>query len=221
MHHATSLASIGPRLQLIQLQGSQHVVCRPRTMLNLSKRWPVQTLLTTTTVCERFWGDCRIHSLRRCRAASTSSFTDDDSVEEQDPPERRVPRRRRQRHRFQVDEVPSFHEFQQQQRARGLYRQFCRLVWPTPQRTELVRQVRHEFLQAASTKDEWQVKRALSEGSRRLKELSAMLDGSVKVEGGRVPPAVVGATHPAQQWPWQRQESDQPHRPVPFPPKSM
>jgi hypothetical protein len=140
-------------------------------------------------------------------------------------------RRKRRRHRFQVDNIPSFQDFQQQQRTRGLYRQFLRLVWDTPQRKDFLSQIRHEF-QNVTVGDDWQRKRALSEGSRRLKELSAMLGTSVAAQkpgrdngdgrgrddnssgetSTRVPPST------SELWPWQRQEVIV-HGPVSYPPK--
>jgi hypothetical protein len=140
-------------------------------------------------------------------------------------------RRKRHRHRFQVDSIPSFQDFQQQKRTRGLYRQFLRLVWHTSQRSDFLSQIRHEFRNVA-VGDDWQRKRAFSEGGRRLKELSAMLGTSVAArnssrEGGdgvddhssrdastRAPPST------SELWPWQRQEEALPHGPVAYPPKT-
>jgi hypothetical protein len=143
--------------------------------------------------------------------------------------DRTTPRKRR-RHRFHVDSIPSFQDFQQQQRARSLYRQYLRLIWPTSQRGDFLVQVRHEF-RIAPADDDWQRKRALSEGSRRLKELGAMLGSSIvsrkarddnsaddHESNARGQPPVHAST--SKQWPWQRQEDALPSRPIPFPPKS-
>jgi hypothetical protein len=140
-------------------------------------------------------------------------------------------RRKRRRHRFQVDSIPSFQDFQQQQRARGLYRQFLRLVWHTSQRGDFLSQIRHEFRNVAVV-DDWHRKRAISEGGRRLKELSAMLGTSVAAKSvskdngdgpenhssgersTRAPPST------SELWPWQRREGALQNGPVSYPPKS-
>jgi hypothetical protein len=140
-------------------------------------------------------------------------------------------RRKRRRHRFQVDSIPSFQDFQQQQRTRGLYRQFLRLVWRTSQRTDFLSQIRHEFRNVA-VGDDWQRKRALSEGGRRLKELSAMLGTSVAAKNSgrdngdrrddhssgegstRVPVST------SELWPWQRQDGALQNAPLSYPPKA-
>jgi hypothetical protein len=139
-------------------------------------------------------------------------------------------RRKRRRHRFQVDSIPSFQDFQQQQRTRGLYRQFLRLVWGTSQQKDFLSQIRHEFRNVV-VGDDWQRKRALSEGSRRLKELSAMLGTSVAAQksirdggDGRDDhsPGETSTSAPpstSELWPWQRQEGTL-HGPVSYPPKT-
>lgn len=141
---------------------------------------------------------------------------------------------KRRRHRFHVDNIPSFQDFQQQQQIRSLYRQYLRLIWPTSQRGDFLAQVRVEFRNTPAD-DDWQRKRAMSEGSRRLKELSAMLGSSIVSRRARdngsgadndeslefrpqqhssVPPAS------SDQWPWQREEEILPRPPMLFPPKS-
>lgn len=139
-------------------------------------------------------------------------------------------RRKRRRHRFQVESIPSFQDFQQQQRTRGLYRQFLRLVWDTPQRKDFLSQIRHEF-QNVAVGDDWQRKRALSEGSRRLKELSAMLgtsvaaqksgrdDGTGRDDNSSGQTSTLAPPSTSELWPWQRQEATL-HGPVSYPPKT-
>jgi hypothetical protein len=114
---------------------------------------------------------------------------------------------RRQRHTFlrssstdlDLDIVPSFAEFQQQVRVKSMYRQYLRLIYQkflvvsstnddksssTAGRDEMIAQVRQEFKKQSnnnSSMSAWGVKRAMSEGSRRFKELSSMLGNSVVV----------------------------------------
>jgi len=93
--------------------------------------------------------------------------------------------RKRHRHRFRTtEEIPSFHEFQLQQRVRSLYRQFTRLVLTQQQsaRRDLQNQIRREF--RLPQQDQWHVKRSVSEGNRRFKELSAMLGSSLVPPSG-------------------------------------
>jgi hypothetical protein len=161
-----------------------------------------------------------------CVAVSRKLTSDDDAT----PSTETSNRRKRRRHRFQVDSIPSFQDFQQQKRTRGLYRQFLRLVWGTSQRMDFLSQIRHEFRNVAVV-DDWQRRRALSEGSRRLKDLSAMLSTSVAAQKsirddgdarddhspGETSTSVPPST--SELWPWQRQEGTL-HGPVSYPPKT-
>lgn len=93
-------------------------------------------------------------------------------------------RRKRQRHRFDnIDQVPSFEKFQQDQQTRALYRQFMRLIYRVPSggKEEMLLQVRRQFRQANTPGEmsAWDVKRAQSEASKRLKELRTMLGNVV------------------------------------------
>ena len=147
--------------------------------------------------------------------------------------------RNRRRHRFgRADEIPSFRDFQKQMQVRSLYRQFTRLVRtssPTASSNgpELQGQIRREF--RLPQQDSWHIQRALSEGGRRYKELSAMLGNSVKrnrqttatpidssqptyanSSSSNAPPASI-----TSKWPWnQTIKNGPPQRPSPFPPKS-
>jgi len=127
---------------------------------------------------------------------SSSSSSDNDDVVVT-----KSPRRRRRRHNFDLDRVPSFEAFQQQQNIRSLYRSFLRLAYGSSSRDELVKQVRHEFRQGASSDDPWTVKRAISDGGKRYKELSAMLSN---VPGGKNEPnAQETKNRKSSTWPWQ------------------
>jgi hypothetical protein len=106
--------------------------------------------------------------------------------------------KRRIRHTFRnnntIDTIPSFRDFQQTIQIRTLYRQFIRLFKKTRHGTssdnnntntttnndttstaskELKDQVRREFRQQHT--DNWSIKKALSEGTRRYEDLSAMI----------------------------------------------
>lgn len=149
--------------------------------------------------------------------------------------------RRRKRHRFNLntDEVPSFQDFQQNFQIRSLFRKFLRLVGPTKSANgsqtdridpsessrssfyELRLQVRREFKAIPKTADRWDVKRAISDGNKRYKELTAMF---MSVPRGRtrqttedstnpsnLPLKVEGATNPS--WPWETTESFQQRSP--------
>ena len=134
--------------------------------------------------------------------------------------------RRRRRHRFRTttDDIPSFQEFQQQVKVRSLFRQFLRLTSPIASddvSSDLRTQIRREFrANTGNQLDQWDIKRALSEGGKRLKELSAMLHSipmKKPVDNGVVS-AQEKPEESSSQWPWQ---SDTP-RPPPlrFPSKS-
>jgi len=133
-------------------------------------------------------------------------------------------RRKRHRHRFNTisEDIPSFQEFQQQQQIRSLYRKFTRLVFQKASSTgkDLQSQIRREF--RLPQQDSWHIKRSVSEGNRRYKELSAMLGTSVKPNDQPTTSAPASATG---NWPWNNKSStnnsgDRPQRPLPFPPKS-
>lgn len=149
-------------------------------------------------------------------------------------------RRKRHRHRFNnfTDEIPSFQEFQQQQQVRSLYRKFTRLVFQkaaASTRIDLQRQIRHEFRLHQS--DAWHVKRSLSEGNRRYKELTAMLGSSVVSANNNntsssdnqsaLPTEASVPASSTGNWPWNRPSSSHNgdtngtrKRPLPFPRKS-
>lgn len=153
------------------------------------------------------------------RTLTTHSLDETNNLGEKDDKESTAstkPRRRR-RHNFDLHQVPSFQAFQQQQQIRSLYRQFLRLAYNSSAKDELVAQIRREFRQVSSSDDNdpWALKRALSEGGRRYKELSAML-GSVPSTGGRQQETEQEdnvdssnsyksnqSTKPSAPWPWQ------------------
>jgi hypothetical protein len=125
-------------------------------------------------------------------SSSTSDTTTTDSDSPQPPPQQQR-KRRRKRHNFDLQAVPSFAAFQQEQSIRTLYRQFMRLAYRRQDKDDdnsnkrkhddLVLQIRREFrhVSISTNDDPWATKRALSEGHRRYKELTAMLSS---VPGG-------------------------------------
>mmetsp|Transcript_4411 Transcript_4411/g.12226 ORF Transcript_4411/g.12226 Transcript_4411/m.12226 type:complete len:302 (+) Transcript_4411:123-1028(+) len=172
--------------------------------------------------------------------------------------------RRRQRHRFDqnqfLDDIPSFETFQLQQQTRRLYRQFLRLIYQalggnhnhnhnnhdknnnnssssSSSRDELLQQVRRQFrsANAADPMSNWDVKRAHSEGGKRLKELSSLLGHHHgTTSSGSSPKDDQDTVEPQQQqqhweetkpvpkptdWPWRRQSAAH-SRPNPIPRKS-
>lgn len=186
------------------------------------------------------WKLRRTVSLASRRAATPSSpAASCSSVGSTEAGDTGVPTKsRRRRHRFGgggADEIPSFRDFQQQSQVRSLYRQFARLVYnssTTAGAPELQSQIRREFRLAQP--DSWHIQRALSEGGRRYKELSAMLGNSVIVPGRTERPSTntpasraavqVPAPPPASttsEWPWnQPPGAGTRQRPTQFPPKS-
>lgn len=103
------------------------------------------------------------------------------------------PSRQRKRHSFlrspgRLENVPSFSDFQQQLRVKSLYRQYFRLIYQSlsrddTSRKEMMSQVRDEFrAQSRSATSPWDAKRAISEGTKRFKELSSMMGNSVVTE---------------------------------------
>ena len=142
------------------------------------------------------------------------------------------PESKRKRHRFRAintDEIPSFYEFQQQIQVRNLYRMFLRLSSDY----ELRDQIRREFRESVnnSTMDSWHTKRALSEGTRRYKELSAMLSSTPRRKDAQQPKSTpqpsedsktTGGTDSSAEttlsnWPWQRNSGE--HKPFRLPSK--
>jgi hypothetical protein len=130
------------------------------------------------------------------------------------------PPRKRKRHRFSVntDDIPSFQDFQQHVKVRSLYRQFLRLTGPINSgqaSAELRVQIRREFRATSSTADKWDIKRAMSEASRRYKDLSAMLQSVPS----RKTTATTDETSTASLWPWQTDSQADHPPPRPFPSK--
>lgn len=139
---------------------------------------------------ERFHATIRFHS---------SSSDDNDASSDHPPPSRR------RRHSF-TDSIPSFQEFQKITQIKSLYRKFVRLSTAQP---EILTSIRREF--RIEQPDSWHVQRAISEGSRRYKELSSMMSTLSTRPSSSSQKSVV--------WPWQRpQTTKQP--PTPFPKKS-
>lgn len=130
---------------------------------------------------------------------------------------------KRRRHRFFKDDddstnntskLFSLKDFQQQAQVRNLYRQYLRLI-PNSS-TELFQQVRNEFRSTHHT----DLARALSEGRRRYKDLSAMLS---TVGGSKA----TKSSNPTSLWPWQQSKNNEenndnhlPPKPKAFPPKA-
>ena len=144
-------------------------------------------------------------------------------------------KRRRKRHNFDLQQVPSFAAFQRQQSVRTLYRQFLRLTYrqAAPARHDLTVQVRREFRQplVGGPDDPWAVKRAMSEGTRRYKELTAMLSSvpnstdkqnNSMDKGSNSSTTTTGrsnspANRDASPWPWQAKKSTLSSKPLSFP----
>lgn len=128
-------------------------------IISQRRRLYPQVVLTTTT--SRF-------------ISSTSTSL---SSQQPPPPPPSAPvKRRRQRHSFKnLDNIPSFQDFQQQVQLRSLFRHYLRMIAPlaSDHRKELLEQIRKEFRMPQESN--WHVKRSLSDGSRRLKELGTML----------------------------------------------
>jgi len=124
--------------------------------------------------------------------------------------------RKRRRHRFDLsgDDVPSFQDFQQQVKVRSLFRSFLRLTKPTGEASaELRQQVRREFRSSKDLVDRWDIKRAVSEGSKRYKELSTMLQTSyTKLDGPKSESTVAPTESP---WPWSCNSTPSPPLPAP------
>jgi hypothetical protein len=123
--------------------------------------------------------------------------------------------RRRKRPSFDnLDEIPSFQVFQQRTQVRSLYRQYLRTIAPldVTQRHELLGQIQVEFRKIPAkpsndaSKSHWEVQRALSEGTRRLKELGSMLGTVVKSKSPSTKETeqLTSTTVPENPWPWQR-----------------
>ena len=172
------------------------------------------------------------------RLASNDSSNDTNSAPQ---------KRRRQRHQFSkrgskgedhLEKIPSFQDFQRQAQVRSLYRHYLQLIYrhfaDQSSRLDMIHQVRREFKQDLT--DVWQVKRAISEGNRRLKELASMLGNSVQgaAREERSTSSTGGSNDKADSgkralWPWQQQEaknenatksSSSSPKFTPYPPKS-
>jgi hypothetical protein len=181
---------------------------------------PVGSLLATTRL--RF---------TQCVPFSTTADNKDSSKVEvtktATPDETTKPRKsRRRRTAFGADsvaDIPSFADFQQLLAVRKLYRQFLRLVRPLKDSSpEIGPQIRREFRVTAV--DSWQTKRALSEGGRRFKELSAMLGSQTKEHTNQND---VDTSSPQHQraisksaYPWQQSSGTFQPKPSRFPSKS-
>lgn len=197
-----------------------------------------------------------------CFAFSTSSTT---SNEKTSPITDKDANRRsgRRRHQFtndgstsnKLENVPSFRDFQLKLQIWALYRQFTRVIYRSggsnksesdkTRKSELQEKVRVEF-RMPQQKDNWQLQRSLSEGTRRLKELSAMLGNSTTAQSksssegdatstttttsasSSIVPPPPASTKPA--WPWNNPTSNNKtdetrgrsqHYPLVFPPKSV
>jgi hypothetical protein len=107
-----------------------------------------------------------------CRLSSSSTGT---GSSDSSSSNNKSPSRRRKRHDF--GKIPTLHDFLQQSQVRSLFRQYLRTIRGLSQKQELLKEIRHEFEKDAL--GSWEMKRNLSEGSRRLKDLSVMLQTSV------------------------------------------
>lgn len=134
-----------------------------------------------------------------CRRLSTATTTATTTSQ--------TPKRRRHRF-FDDDTTLTLKDFQQQAQIRNLYRQYLRLIPKSS--TELLIQVRTEFRSSHSSDPT----RALSEGRRRYKELSAMLSTSSVGSHTSSP-----QSSQQQTWPWQQVSSTH-DPPKAFPPKA-
>jgi hypothetical protein len=161
---------------------------------------------------------------------------------------------RRVRHKFRnnntIDSIPSFRDFQQTIQIRTLYRQFIRLfknrhsgggTGEDSSKNDLKDQVRREFRQQHT--DSWSVKKALSEGKRRYKDLSAMIgmrdttleSSSSSTMTSLAEQNITTSSHDSnnnnneindhskgnkQQWPWNTPNNKIIQKPLRFPKKS-
>jgi hypothetical protein len=161
---------------------------------------------------------------------------------------------RRKRHVFRgknIENLPSFHDFQLQMQIRQLYRKYVRLVWHSStkrqqesatittngsatsrspnMRRDMMATVKSEFRKSPHS-DSWEIKRALSEGNRRYKELASMLSTTSMMNGTNnelsFTNGIVGADDEnislKNVWPWNnmKRSNEVPQRPLSFPPKS-
>ena len=96
------------------------------------------------------------------------------------PPEVTVTKSKRSRRRFRrIEEVPSYKDFLHRQTVLALYRKFLRTVHPLSDQKELQAQIRTEFNAMKNESDDWNKKRAVKEGQRRLKDLQTTVSTSV------------------------------------------
>ena len=156
-------------------------------------------------------------SMRTCRFLPGRSFSTMKGAHHHDA-KPSAKRTRRKRHVFRTSEIPSFHDFQQQTQIRSLYRKFLRLC-PTDS-SQLKTQIEREF--RVTVTESWQIKRALSEGTRRYKELSTMLSTTTTTRSSTTTATPSSTPKPAATvWPWQRSDNSARPRLAPFPPKSQ
>ena len=134
----------------------------------------------------------------RARFLSSSSSKRDD-----------VTTKKATRRRHQFGNIPSFRDFQQILQAKALYRKFMRI---SKHDDELRTSIRREFRNNHHPSD---LQRALSEGNRRFKELSAMMGTLSHIKQQQVPAS-------SSVWPWNHRHRDNDIITVPirFPPKN-
>lgn len=159
-----------------------------------------------------------------------------------------------------LENLPSFRDFQLQMQIRQLFRRYVRLVWQSSTKTrhdddvpgktasvktdntnstssnfgirrDIMATIKSEFRKTPNT-DSWEIKRALSEGNRRYKELDSMLSTTsmtkalqnkdINISNDKV--GDVPETKPSTNlWPWNNNNNtadNVPRRPLLFPSKS-
>jgi hypothetical protein len=184
------------------------------SLRNLSRKTLVYPVHAKTT-CLYQEACIRLLSTRSSSLSRNFSSSENDEASSSPP-------RRRKRHRFSVntDDIPSFQDFQQHVKVRSLYRQFLRLTGPIGSdqtSAELRVQIRREFRATPRTADKWDIKRAMSEGSRRYKDLSAMLQSVPSRKTTATTDGTSSST--ASIWPWQTDSQADHPPPRPFPSK--
>jgi len=109
-----------------------------------------------------------------------------------------------------MDNVPSLKDFLHRQTVLGLYRKFLTLVKPLADQREVQAQIRLEFKAMKNEADDWNKKRAVKEGERRLKDLQTTVSTSVTFGSSPFTTGTHGTNSGAEAsevgsgWPWER-----------------
>lgn len=112
------------------------------------------------------------------------------------------------RRRFRrIEEVPTYKDFLHRQTVLELYRKFLRLVRPLSDQRELQAQIRTDFNAMKNEPDDWNKKRAVKEGQRRLKDLQTTVSTSVTFGASPFsaePDESADVSEVGTGWPWER-----------------